>query len=123
LHISPNRNAFTDCSVTDERADQPLACGPHTIAAIETDDLNNLTLVVPKGRTLLDAASAGSVDLGDLAHHEEGGAERVPVRLVQRAWAAAPAALRDLADQLELAGNVLRREHGRRGLLGRHPAT
>jgi hypothetical protein len=40
---------------------------PHPIAAIQPDELENLTLYLPKGRTLLDAASAGCVELPEEA--------------------------------------------------------
>jgi hypothetical protein len=38
---------------------------PHPIAAIDPEELRNLSLFVPKGRSLLDAASAGCVELAD----------------------------------------------------------
>ena len=38
---------------------------PHPIAAVGPEELETLTLFLPKGRTLLDAASAGCVELPD----------------------------------------------------------
>jgi hypothetical protein len=38
---------------------------PHPIAAIDPEELGNLSLFLPKGRSLLDAASAGCVELPD----------------------------------------------------------
>lgn len=38
---------------------------PHPIAVIDPEELRNLSLFLPKGRSLLDAASAGCVELAD----------------------------------------------------------
>jgi hypothetical protein len=38
---------------------------PHPIAAIDPEELRNLSLFLPMGRSLLDAASAGCVELAD----------------------------------------------------------
>jgi hypothetical protein len=39
--------------------------GVHPIVALQPEELKNLTLFLPKGRTLLDAASAGCVELAE----------------------------------------------------------